>query len=161
MNITLKTSAMAGALALALGLGGCAQTSKIPYVGAALSKGTVAMQKVFGNETGQLSFASGSARIDEAKARDALQPFVDELSQLPNGGVIKIVGHTDSRGQAAKNQALSLARANAVKAVLVDMGVDASQVETVGRGEADAIANNATAQGRALNRRVEITLTRS
>lgn len=159
MKNTVKKSIIVGVLTLTLG--GCAQTAKIPYVGAAFSKGSVAMQKVFGSEEGQLSFASGSAQINEERARETLAMFVSELSELPRGGVIKIAGHTDNKGVPHKNLKLSLKRAVAVKRVLVGMGVDESQIETVGLGDKEAIANNATADGRAMNRRVEITLIRS
>ena len=66
------------------------------------------------------------------------------------------VGHTDSVGSDAYNQALSLARAESVKAYLVSQGIPAARIKTEGKGESQPVADNATAEGRAKNRRVEI-----
>jgi adhesin transport system outer membrane protein len=66
------------------------------------------------------------------------------------------IGHTDGVGSDAYNQRLSLARANAVKAYLVSQGIDANRIKTEGRGKSQPVADNATAEGRAKNRRVEI-----
>jgi outer membrane protein OmpA-like peptidoglycan-associated protein len=69
---------------------------------------------------------------------------------------VKIVGHTDSDGNAADNLNLSKRRAEAVKAELVkDFGIDASRIQTDGKGASEPIASNATAEGKANNRRVE------
>ena len=73
---------------------------------------------------------------------------------------VVIAGHTDSRGAATMNKKLSQARAASVKADLVSRGVEASRIETVGHGEEQAIADNATSQGRAINRRIEAQLKR-
>jgi len=69
---------------------------------------------------------------------------------------VKIIGHTDSDGNAADNLTLSKRRAEAVKATLVkDFGIDASRIQTDGKGSSEPIASNATAEGKANNRRVE------
>lgn len=71
-------------------------------------------------------------------------------------GLVKIVGHTDSDGDDASNQKLSLARAEAVKKILVQQyGIDEGLLTTEGRGEAQPIADNKIAEGKAQNRRVE------
>lgn len=70
--------------------------------------------------------------------------------------VVIAVGHTDSTGPAAYNQKLSVRRAEAVKAYLVSKGIEQNRVYTEGKGEAQPVASNATRQGRAQNRRVEI-----
>ena len=66
------------------------------------------------------------------------------------------VGHTDSVGSDAYNQRLSLARAESVKAYLVSQGIPAARIKTEGKGESQPVADNASADGRAKNRRVEI-----
>ena len=71
---------------------------------------------------------------------------------------IRIVGHTDSQGSMASNDALSLARANSVRRHLEGKGVAANRIEVLGRGERDPLVGNDKAYGRALNRRVEIYL---
>lgn len=84
---------------------------------------------------------------------------LDELAQLIkdiNLEVVVAVGHTDSIGTEAYNLKLSERRAQAVKAYLVSKGIDASRIYTEGKGEAQPIASNKTAEGRAKNRRVDI-----
>lgn len=71
--------------------------------------------------------------------------------------VVIIVGYTDSVGTDAYNIALGQRRANAVKAFLTnDGGVEATRVYTESKGKADPVASNATAEGRAKNRRAVI-----
>ena len=67
-----------------------------------------------------------------------------------------MVGHTDSTGSDAINNPLSQRRADAAKAYLVSQGVAASRIATSGAGSTQPIASNATVDGRAQNRRVEI-----
>lgn len=67
-----------------------------------------------------------------------------------------VEGHTDSVGTDVYNQRLSERRANAVRDVLVNQhGLDSSRIEAVGYGESRPVADNATEEGRAINRRVE------
>lgn len=69
---------------------------------------------------------------------------------------VKIVGHTDSDGSATENLSLSKRRAEAVKASLVkDFGINASRLETDGKGASQPVDVNSTAEGKANNRRVE------
>lgn len=68
---------------------------------------------------------------------------------------VVLEGNTDSRGSVKYNQKLSLRRANAVAAALVDLGVDASKITAKGLGELNPIASNANKEGRAQNRRVD------
>ena len=70
--------------------------------------------------------------------------------------VIVLVGHTDSVGNDAYNQKLSVRRAEAVKAYLVSKGVEANRIYTEGKGESQPVADNKTAEGRAKNRRVDV-----
>lgn len=78
--------------------------------------------------------------------------------QAINLDVVIAVGHTDSMGSEAHNQRLSLRRAEAVNAYLVNQGVPVDRIRTEGRGESQPMASNDTAQGRSQNRRVEITV---
>lgn len=71
---------------------------------------------------------------------------------------IDIAGHTDSSGADAYNQDLSVRRANSVKNFLIDQGIDPRIMSTIGYGESRPIADNRTSEGRAQNRRVEVTL---
>jgi OOP family OmpA-OmpF porin len=70
--------------------------------------------------------------------------------------VIIAVGHTDSVGDDAYNQKLSIARAEAVKKFLTEKGVEKNRVYTEGKGEKSPVADNKTNEGRAKNRRVEV-----
>ena len=68
-------------------------------------------------------------------------------------------GHTDTVGTAAKNQALSEKRANAVRDYLVSAGIPTDHISAAGRGEEAPVATNKTAAGRQQNRRVELVIT--
>ena len=97
--------------------------------------------------------------VDKATIRPETQPLFDDIAQmLKNFPMwrLRIVGHTDSTGDAAHNQLLSLQRANAVKSALVDRGIQASRLETEGAGQNQPVASNNTPEGRALNRRVAL-----
>lgn len=82
----------------------------------------------------------------------------DSMKQNP-GSTATIVGHTDSTASDEYNQALSERRADAVKAVMVDQGVNADAIETSGRGESEPVGDNGTAEGRQENRRIEAVVT--
>ena len=73
---------------------------------------------------------------------------------------VTVTGHTDSVGNDAANLALSKRRAETVASYLKAHGLKAQAVSVTGRGSADPVASNATAEGRASNRRVEISLQR-
>ncbi|TXH97053.1 MAG: OmpA family protein [Pseudomonas sp.] len=97
--------------------------------------------------------------FDKAVVKQESQPDIralaDFMSQYPSTSTV-VEGHTDSVGTDAYNQNLSERRANAVRDVLVNQyGVGASRVSSVGYGESRPVADNATAEGRAINRRVE------
>jgi outer membrane protein OmpA-like peptidoglycan-associated protein len=100
------------------------------------------------------SFASGSALLNPS-AHSQLDQVV-EFANVNKEADLTITGYTDDRGDAKKNVALSAARADAVKAYLVKKGVAAERLTTKGAASANPVASNATAEGRAKNRRVEI-----
>ena len=87
--------------------------------------------------------------------RQKIDDLVSKIRGV-NLEVIIAVGHTDSVGADAYNQRLSIRRAEAVKAYLVSKGIERNRVYTEGKGEKQPVATNATAAGRAANRRVEI-----
>ncbi|MEA3410055.1 MAG: OmpA family protein [Pseudomonadota bacterium] len=76
--------------------------------------------------------------------------------KLASAVYIEVIGHTDDVGDDAYNLELSEQRARAVRDRLVEAGVDASKIGTVGAGESMPLASNQTEEGRAENRRVEI-----
>ena len=80
------------------------------------------------------------------------------LKELDDDKLVSVEGFTDSRGADDMNQKLSQDRANAVKDYLVSQGVKPEKLRALGRGEANPIASNDTAEGRANNRRVEIVI---
>ena len=89
----------------------------------------------------------------EGKAK--LDDLVGKVKGI-NLEVVIAVGHTDSVGSDAYNQALSVRRSEAVKAYLVSKGIEKNRVYTEGKGEKQPVADNKTTEGRAKNRRVEI-----
>ena len=70
---------------------------------------------------------------------------------------LEVGGHTDSDGDAARNQSLSQARAEAVRKVLADQGIDGARLTAKGYGSTKPIAKNDSPEGKANNRRVEFT----
>jgi outer membrane protein OmpA-like peptidoglycan-associated protein len=90
-------------------------------------------------------------------ARGPLASIGDIMTQYPNT-TITVLGYTDSTGSAAHNQKLSEYRAEAVTTMLASRGVDTVRIRTIGKGASQYIASNATAAGRARNRRVEILI---
>jgi OOP family OmpA-OmpF porin len=89
--------------------------------------------------------------------QEAIRKYREEArAEMNTATLVKITGHTDSTGAPAYNQQLSLRRAQAVRDYLVKLGGNASIMEVAGMGEANPIADNKTAAGRAQNRRVEV-----
>jgi OOP family OmpA-OmpF porin len=98
---------------------------------------------------------SGSDLSPEGKAE--IKDFAAKL-EGHNVDKITVEGYTDSTGDAAFNQQLSEKRANAVKDEMVNNGIDAGLITVIGHGENDPIADNATREGRAQNRRVTVSV---
>lgn len=97
--------------------------------------------------------------FDSAKLLPAADKKLSEVVEFAakySNAQLDVSGHTDSIGTDQYNQKLSKKRADAVKTYLVKKGVDAGRIAARGYGEAKPVADNKTAKGRALNRRVEI-----
>jgi outer membrane protein OmpA-like peptidoglycan-associated protein len=103
-----------------------------------------------------ITFKTGKATIMKKSypVLDAALKVIEEYPSLR----LKIEGHTDNVGKAAKNQTLSEARAEAVKTYFVDKGVDEKRFETEGFGDTQPKQSNRTPKGRAANRRIEFTV---
>ena len=106
-----------------------------------------------------VNFDNDSANVKKDSMSE-INKYADFLTTYKNYSA-KIVGYTDSKGSTSYNQKLSEKRANSVKKILVEEGVNASQVSSVGMGEANPVADNATKEGRASNRRIEAELIRN
>ena len=91
----------------------------------------------------------------KAEGKATLDKIARDLSKIKLE-VIIAVGNTDSVGTDAYNMALGQRRAQSVKAYLVSKGVDGSRVYTESKGKSNPVASNATAEGRAKNRRTDI-----
>lgn len=103
-------------------------------------------------------FDVGSAEF-KPEAMANLQQFAQRLLERSTVKSINIVGHTDSSGSDALNRKLSLARAISVRNALIDSGIANTVMLVSGVGASQPRANNDTAQGRAMNRRVEVRVT--
>ncbi len=129
----------------------CANTlrgSKVDQKGCALKAQTVRLEGV--------NFRSGRAELtgDSIEALSDVARFLKNQPELR----LEISGHTDAVGSAILNMQLSQKRADAVKYFLVRAGVDSGRMRAVGYGETEPVASNATAEGRAKNRRVEFRI---
>jgi len=102
----------------------------------------------------EVSFDNNSSAMKPA-FHDTLNKVANILQRYPRT-TVRIVGYTDSRGSEAYNLNLSEQRAKSVAWALQDNGVSHQRVSIEGRGEANPRANNASAAGRQLNRRVEM-----
>ena len=101
-------------------------------------------------------FPRRSAEITEQGRAVLENNRAESRELLSRAAYIEVVGHTDDVGDDAYNQELSEQRAEAVRDYLVNAGVDASKIVTVGAGESMPVASNTTEEGRAENRRVDV-----
>lgn len=112
-------------------------------------------RRVVSDAIKNLEFDLGKSTIKESS-----NASLDRVAQIlmQKNFSLKLAGHTDNIGSAAANLKLSKDRAEAVKAYLVDKGINASFIEATGYGAGQPIATNKTAAGRQSNRRVEFSL---
>jgi OOP family OmpA-OmpF porin len=101
------------------------------------------------------AFFDTNKSVLKAEGKVQLDDLLAKLKSV-NWDVLVAVGHADSRGPAEFNQDLSVRRAEAVKAYLLNKGLSQQQVKTDGKGSSMPVADNSTEAGRAKNRRVEI-----
>jgi len=97
--------------------------------------------------------------VNKADIKPQLRPVLDKFAQGLNtypDTMVRIIGHTDSTGSDAVNNPLSVNRAASTREYLVARGVSTNRISIDGRGSHEPVADNSTAQGRAMNRRVEI-----
>jgi OOP family OmpA-OmpF porin len=98
--------------------------------------------------------------FDSADLRPEMKVALDDVAEKVKASkgdeTLTIVGHTDSTGPAEYNMGLSVRRAQSAADYLVSMGIAAERISVSGEGEENPIADNATREGRAKNRRVEI-----
>lgn len=107
----------------------------------------------------QIKFKTGSAKIIGKDSFEILDEVSQALRDSPQIKRIRVEGHTDSVGNDAANLKLSQNRANSVMSELIKLGVDPGRLEAVGFGETRPIASNASAKGKAENRRTEFNIT--
>ncbi|EOV0612967.1 OmpA family lipoprotein [Cronobacter sakazakii] len=108
------------------------------------------------NMPNNVTFDSSQANLKPAGA-NTLTGVAIVLKEYPKTAV-NVVGYTDSTGGQALNMKLSQQRAESVASALITQGVAANRIRTSGMGPANPVASNSTEEGKAQNRRVEITL---
>lgn len=103
-----------------------------------------------------VKFQTGSAKLtrDSYPALDAVAVTLMQYPELR----LEVSGHTDNVGNAAKNTKLSQQRADAVKKYLSGKGVAPERINSVGYGDQNPVASNATKEGQAANRRIEFKI---
>lgn len=157
------------------GVGECVQTSEWSQAGhtpgcdpaQAAEKDTTAMAAVEPvaapvalisiSDKRNVMFAFDSDVLTPAAIQE-MGGVVGRIRDLEDVSAIRIVGHTDSVGSEAYNQQLSERRAESVRQFLESRGISATLLSASGEGELNPVADNASAEGRAMNRRVDIAI---
>lgn len=129
-----------------------AYRNKIP--GAQVERVDKSVKVTFDSE---VLFPTNSSYLTE-QAKDNLTKLAEVVKQ--QGDVkIQVAGHTDKTGTPEYNKWLSDKRAVSVKTFIAGLGVPEANISTIGMGDTKPVADNRTPEGRAKNRRVEITIT--
>lgn len=108
------------------------------------------------SRTDNITFARGSSRLEQTSA-PLLNSITEIVNRCPNLS-IRVDGHTDSDGGELLNQALSEERARAVRAYLVEAGVEGERIDAIGFGETVPVVANDTPENKQRNRRIEFTV---
>lgn len=103
----------------------------------------------------RITFETGKASLDMVKSNEQLKNIAEILKCYPKVR-LKVGGYTDNTGDAKANMTLSADRAKTVKATLVGLGVEPTRLEAEGYGDQHPVADNATEEGRAKNRRIDV-----
>jgi outer membrane protein OmpA-like peptidoglycan-associated protein len=127
-------------------------TSALSGTGASVARTTD--ERIWITLPGDLTFQPNRSALKPG-ATAVLDKIVVSLRGLPTAD-LRIVGHTDAKGAAAANDALSLDRAASTRDWLVARGMSPVRIAVAGRGARDPVASNDDEAGRAINRRVEI-----
>lgn len=91
-------------------------------------------------------------------AQENLAALANSLNDMESDALLMVVGHTDATGTDEYNQGLSERRAESAAAFLAQAGMNPGQIQTLGLGESEPVADNETAAGRQENRRVEVAI---
>lgn len=148
MNKTLTVAALAFSLA------GCASI-QIPPDRLERSQASIRGAEEVGAQSVPAARLHLQLAKDQTENAKTMAAAGDERAVLVMG---RVEGHTDSQGSDATNQPLSQNRATAVRDYLVSKGVSADKISSIGMGSSRPITDNATAENRANNRRVEIII---
>ncbi len=144
--------------------GSVSQPALIETAPASIIEDTPVKEKVTVKTSPQLQVFSPTNGLFGFDSVELSQEFIDQLTEISSvlnsypQAQAKVVGHTDSTGSTLYNQNLSKHRAQAVVNKLIKLGVTPKQLEWRGEGESNPIADNNKAEGRAKNRRVEISI---
>jgi outer membrane protein OmpA-like peptidoglycan-associated protein/uncharacterized protein YidB (DUF937 family) len=132
-------------------------TEKASSALAALKPGFSGQDLVFALNLNVINFASGSAQIP-TDSDDYLNRVAVALKSAPGGTALEIGGHTDNTGDSASNMTLSQQRADAVRAYLIQQGVNGDMLVAKGYGDTKPVGPNDTEEGKFHNRRIEFSL---
>lgn len=132
---------------------GCASSKETPQT----TRYVVKKEHLFDNFTKNIKFKSGTDELKNSYSQE-FQDLVKLMKELDgwNYYIFNINGHTDSVGAMELNRILSKKRADKIRRILIEKGVDSTYIRTYGYGEEFPISTNKTREGRELNRRIEI-----
>ena len=101
----------------------------------------------------------GSNSVEKLNSSE-VEAYLNEVASkaISSGSRIELVGHTDNIGSDASNLTIGMKRAETIKKYLVSKGVSADKISTDSKGESQPVADNSTEEGRAKNRRTELTI---